>query len=161
MFSPASVAKSYLEELQIVHPSEKVKNADRNEGICMQAYFGGRAECHIRNWEVPTCTVDFMSQYTTVNELLDNWSVLTADRVEFREAKPKLFRHLYHKSHLIVVLIASSGRASNYSPSFTQTMTLFPFVPCTTVQPKTSGSTISQAKNPSRLPDLTSLHPFC
>ena len=27
----------------------------------MQSYFGGRAECHIRNWEVPVCPVDFMS----------------------------------------------------------------------------------------------------
>ena len=37
MFSPASVAKSYLEELSIWHPSEKVKNADREYGIFMQA----------------------------------------------------------------------------------------------------------------------------
>ena len=78
MFSPASVAKSYLEELNISHPSEKVKNADAAYGIFMQSYFGGRAECRIRNWEVPVCPVDFMSQYPTVNELLDNWSVLTA-----------------------------------------------------------------------------------
>ena len=28
MFSPASVAKGYLEELDISHPSEKVTNAD-------------------------------------------------------------------------------------------------------------------------------------
>jgi len=86
IFSPASVAKSYLEELTILHPSEKVKDADYAYGICMQSYFGGRAECRIRNWEVPVCPVDFMSQYPTVNELLDNWSVLTAEKVVFPDA---------------------------------------------------------------------------
>jgi hypothetical protein len=86
MFSPASLAKSYLEKLNIVHPSGKVKNADAAYGIFMQSYFGGRAECRIRNWEVPVCPVDFMSQYPTVNELLDNWGVLTARYVTFPDA---------------------------------------------------------------------------
>jgi len=86
MFSPASVAKSYLEELNISYPSEKVRNADSAYGIFMQSYFGGRAECHIRNWQVPVCPVDFMSQYPTVNELLDNWSLLTARSVSFPDA---------------------------------------------------------------------------
>jgi hypothetical protein len=86
MFSPASLAKKYLEELNVSHPSEKVTNADYAYGIAMQSYFGGRAECRIRNWELPVCPVDFMSQYPTVNELLDNWSVLTANNVEFQDA---------------------------------------------------------------------------
>jgi hypothetical protein len=86
MFSPASIAKSYLEEAKIAYPSTKVKNAESAYGIAMQAYFGGRAECRIRNWEVPICPVDFMSQYPTVNELLDNSSVLTAENVTFDDA---------------------------------------------------------------------------
>jgi hypothetical protein len=88
MFSPASVAKSYLEELNISHPSEKVRdeNASAAYGVFMQSYFGGRAECRIRKWEVPVCLVDFMSQYSTVNELLGNWSVLTAEYVTFPDA---------------------------------------------------------------------------
>ena len=86
MFSPASVAKSYLEELHILHPSEKVTDADAAYGVFMQSYFGGRAECRIRSWEVPVCLVDFMSQYPTVNELLGNWSVLTAKNVTFPDA---------------------------------------------------------------------------
>ena len=61
-------------------------NADKAYGIFFQSYFGGRAESRIRNWEVPVCPVDFMSQYPTVNELLDNWSVLTADSVKFSDA---------------------------------------------------------------------------
>ena len=52
----------------------------------MQSYFGGRAESRVRNWEVPVCPVDFMSQYPTVNELLDNWPVLTAESVTFPDA---------------------------------------------------------------------------
>jgi hypothetical protein len=86
MFSPASVAKSYLEELHVQHPTEKVSSADNKYGIFMQSYFGGRAECRIRNWEVPVCPVDFMSQYPTVNELLGNWSVVTARGVRFADA---------------------------------------------------------------------------
>ena len=86
MFSPASVAKSYLEELRISHPSEKVQDAEAAYGIFMQSYFGGRAECRIRKWEVPVCPVDFMSQYTTVNELLGNWNVLTAEHLTFPDA---------------------------------------------------------------------------
>ncbi len=94
MFSPASLAKAYLEELNILYPSEKVKNADSAFGIFMQSYFGGRAECRIRNWEVPVCPVDFMSQYPTVNELLDNWSVLIAKKVRFPDATKEVQRLL-------------------------------------------------------------------
>jgi len=94
MFSPASVAKSYLEELHVSHPSTKVNDADAAYGISMQSYFGGRAECRIRNWEVPVCPVDFMSQYPTVNELLDNWRVLTARRVTFPDATHEVRRLL-------------------------------------------------------------------
>jgi hypothetical protein len=63
-------------------------------GIFMQSYFGGRAECRIRNWEVPVCLVDYMSQYPTVNELLGNSNVLTADRVSFPDATEEVRRLL-------------------------------------------------------------------
>ncbi|MGB8834416.1 MAG: hypothetical protein WCC95_19870, partial [Candidatus Sulfotelmatobacter sp.] len=94
MFSPASVAKSYLEELHVSHPSEKVNDADAAYAVFMQSYFGGRAECRIRSWEVPVCLVDFMSQYPTVNELLGNWSVLTAKNVTFPDST-KAVRKLF------------------------------------------------------------------
>ncbi len=48
MFSPASVAKAYLEELHILHPSEKVQDASVAYGKLMLGYFGGRAESRIR-----------------------------------------------------------------------------------------------------------------
>ena len=94
MFSPASVAKAYLEELHIAYPSSKVQDADAAYGIFLQSYFGGRAECRIRKWEVPVCPVDFMSQYTTVNELLGNWDVLTAEHVTFPDATAEVRRLL-------------------------------------------------------------------
>jgi hypothetical protein len=86
MFSPASFAKAYFEKLNIAYPSQKVSNPDYYYGIFMQSYFGGRAEARIRNCEMPVCLVDFMSQYPVVNELLDNWSVLIAQSVEFPDA---------------------------------------------------------------------------
>jgi hypothetical protein len=96
MFSPASVAKSYLEELNVLHPSKKVAEAEADAayGIFISSYFGGRAECRIRNWEVPVCPVDFMSQYATVNELLDNWGVLTAENVTFPDATEEVHKLL-------------------------------------------------------------------
>ena len=92
MFSPASVAKAYLENLNVFYPSGKIPDIEINSayGIAMQSYFGGRAECRIRNCEVPVCPVDFMSQYPTVNELLDNWSVLTAKTMTFPDATEEI-----------------------------------------------------------------------
>ena len=90
MFSPASVAKAYLETLNMLYPSTKVKDAEVAYGIFMQSYFGGRAECRIRNWEVPVCPVDFMSQYPTVNELLGNWGIFTAESVTFPDATDEI-----------------------------------------------------------------------
>ncbi len=86
LFSPASVAKGYLEELQIAYPREKFAKPDYAFGIAMQAYMGGRAECRIRKCEVPVVPVDFMSQYPTVNELLGNWPVLIAKSMSFEDA---------------------------------------------------------------------------
>jgi hypothetical protein len=60
----------------------------------MLSYFGGYAACRIRNWAVPVCPVDFMSQYPTVNELMDNWSVLTAQSVSFPDATEEIRQFL-------------------------------------------------------------------
>src|SRR5581483_5934659 len=68
--------------------------ANSQYGIFMQSYYGGRAECRIRKWEVPVRPVDFMSQYPTVNELLDNWLVLTAAKVNFPEATKQIRQFL-------------------------------------------------------------------
>ena len=85
-YSPASMAKGYLDEMGIIPPREKFDVSEDIYGIAMQAYYGGRAECRIRRLEVPVVHTDFTSQYPTVNALLENARVLTAERVSFDEA---------------------------------------------------------------------------
>jgi len=85
-YSPASLAKGYMHEMNIVEPLEKFGVPDEILGITMQPYFGGRAEAHIRRTWVPVMRLDFVSQYCTVNTLLRNWEILTAASVEFPDA---------------------------------------------------------------------------
>ena len=82
-YSPASIAKAYLEAMNISLPKAKFDVADRELGIAMQGYFGGRAECRNRKTPLPVVHTDFTSQYPTVNALLGNWDVLKADNVHF------------------------------------------------------------------------------
>jgi len=83
-YSPASIAKAYLDKMNVVRPKEHFKVANKIHGIAMQAYYGGRAECRIRKTPVPVILTDFTSQYPTVNALLENWGVLTASGIRFR-----------------------------------------------------------------------------
>jgi hypothetical protein len=85
-YSPASLAKAYMRKMNIIEPLDKFKVSDKILGIAMQAYFGGRAEAHIRRTRVPVMRLDFVSQYCTVNTLLRNWEVLTAASIEFPDA---------------------------------------------------------------------------
>lgn len=83
--SPASIGKAYLRAMGIVSPREKFKVPDYFHGIASQAYFGGRAECKIRNAAVPVVLTDFSSQYPTINSLLGNPEILIADRLAFQD----------------------------------------------------------------------------
>ena len=85
-YSPASVAKSYYRKMVVVSPKAKFEVPDRAHGIAMQAYYGGRAECRIRHTPVPVVHTDFTSEYPTVNALLGNWKVLTAESISFDSA---------------------------------------------------------------------------
>jgi hypothetical protein len=85
-YSPASIAKAYLDEMGITPPKDKFDVPNKVLGIAMQAYYGGRAECRIRRVPVPVVHTDFKSQYPTVNTLLDNWKILTAKTVSFKDA---------------------------------------------------------------------------
>jgi hypothetical protein len=84
-FSPASVAKSYLEALRIVKPVEKFELSNEEVGISMQSYYGGRSETRIRCAEVPVVPVDFTSEYPTCCALLGLFDVLTAESVTFED----------------------------------------------------------------------------
>jgi hypothetical protein len=83
-FSPASIAKAYLDVMNIAHPKKHFNVANKIHGIAMQAYYGGRAECRIRQTPVPVILTDFTSQYPTVNALLGNWRVLKASNIKFK-----------------------------------------------------------------------------
>ena len=82
-FSPASIAKAYLNKMGIKQPKDHLKVPHKTLGIAMQSYYGGRAECRIRKTSVPVIHTDFTSQYPTVNALLKNWNVLTARSLRF------------------------------------------------------------------------------
>jgi hypothetical protein len=82
-YSPASLAKAYLDAMGVTPPKDKFKTAHRVLGIAMQAYYGGRAECRVRHVQVPIVHTDFTSQYPSVNALLGNGDVLTAERLSF------------------------------------------------------------------------------
>ena len=84
-YSPASVAKSYLDAMGIIPPAEKFKPAPKDQGIAMQTYYGGRSETRIRRTEVPVVPVDFTSEYPTCCALLDLFEILTAESITFEE----------------------------------------------------------------------------
>jgi DNA polymerase type B, organellar and viral len=71
-YSPASIAKAYLNEMRIKRPKQQFRAPNKMLGIAMQSYYGGRAECRIRKTPVPVIHTDFTSQYPTVNALLGN-----------------------------------------------------------------------------------------
>jgi DNA polymerase type B, organellar and viral len=84
-YSAASIAKAFLKTMGVISPQQKFLLDDRTKGICMQGYYGGRAEIRIRHTPVPVVYTDFTSQYPTVNTLLGLWSLLIAEKVRVRE----------------------------------------------------------------------------
>jgi len=93
-YSPASLAKAYMREMNIMPPLEKFKVPDEILGVTFQGYWGGRAAANIRRTRVPVMRLDFVSQYCTVNTLLSNWEVLTAASLEFPDATKDVRRLL-------------------------------------------------------------------
>jgi len=85
-FSAASIAKAFLNTVGVIRPEQKFRLDDKTNGICMQGYYGGRAEIRIRHTPVPVVYTDFTSQYPTVNTLLGLWRLLTANELRVREA---------------------------------------------------------------------------
>ncbi len=93
-YSPASVAKSYLEQMGIVRPAEKFAVSNEILGIAMQSYYGGRSETRIRCAEVPVAPVDFTSEYPSCCALLGLFDVLTAKSVSFDDVTENVRRFL-------------------------------------------------------------------
>jgi len=80
-YSPASVAKAYLDQMGIRRPAEKFSVSNEILGISMQSYYGGRSETRLRCAEVPVVPVDFKSEYPSCCALLGLFDVLTAESV--------------------------------------------------------------------------------
>jgi hypothetical protein len=97
-YSPASVAKSYLDAMGIIKPAEKFTISDKELGIAMQSYYGGRSESRIRCVEVPVVPVDFTSEYPTCCALLGvGERTAAAARARVRTARREA-RKLSHDS---------------------------------------------------------------
>jgi hypothetical protein len=86
-YSPASIGKAYLRGMGIIEPMRKFKDIPQKiHGIAMAAYYGGRAECHIRRWPVPVVPVDLTSEYPSVDALLGVFDALTAAQFTTEDA---------------------------------------------------------------------------
>jgi hypothetical protein len=85
-YSPASVAKSYLEAMGIKRPTKKFDVSNKLQGIFMESYMGGRSETRIRHCELPVVPVDFTSEYPSTCALLHLWKIITAERLSFPDA---------------------------------------------------------------------------
>jgi hypothetical protein len=93
-YSPASVAKSYLDQMGIIRPAEKFSVPNQTLGISMQSYYGGRSETRIRCAEVPVVPVDFTSEYPSCCALLGLFDVLTAKSLRFEDDTENIIRFL-------------------------------------------------------------------
>jgi hypothetical protein len=94
-FSPASMAKANLRAMKLTPAYEQFPNVSPQVlGQMMTAYYGGRAECRIRNTVVPVIYCDFLSMYPTVNSLMRLWQLITAECLEVVDATAEVQRLL-------------------------------------------------------------------
>jgi hypothetical protein len=82
-YSPATLAKQYFSAMGIKPPQEKFGIPNRINGIAMQAFVAGRAECTIRRTPVPVTYLDFHAQFPAASKLLDCREILCAESLEF------------------------------------------------------------------------------
>jgi hypothetical protein len=140
VYSPASMAKAYLDVMGITPPRQKFQTTEEALGIAMQAYYGGRAECRVRRLEVPVVHTDFTSQYPSVNALLNNWPLLTAQRVTLEDVTDDV-RASSNRSRWTTCFGVRRGCNCRSSHSFDRTTTSCRFAPSTTAKRRTSAST--------------------
>jgi hypothetical protein len=93
-YSPASIVKAYLGAMGVMPPQAKFDFSPLIMGWAMQAYYGGRVEVRIRKTLVPTILTDFMSEYPTVNTLMDLWPMLRARQLGIAESTDDVLKLL-------------------------------------------------------------------
>jgi hypothetical protein len=86
LYSEASLGKAYLRTMGI-KPWQEVQRGFPLHlvGAIMSAYFGGRAEIHIRRQITPVVHTDFLSMYPTVCTLMGLWNFVRANGVTYRD----------------------------------------------------------------------------
>jgi len=90
-YSPASIGKAILREMGIVLPPVRMGpgvelTKEEVFGYAMASYYGGRAECLIREVLVPVIYLDTRSMFPTVFCLAHCWDLLTARQVVIEDA---------------------------------------------------------------------------
>jgi hypothetical protein len=120
-YSSASISKAYLRGMGIQPRLSHDAITAPILGYAMCAFYGGRAEVHIRNTPVPVALVDFTSMYPTVDILLGLWSLVTAEHVDVVDATDDVNRLLstitledcYHREvwrdFVVIAELAPSG----------------------------------------------------
>jgi hypothetical protein len=87
LYSEASLGKAYLKAMGIRTWREVQPDFPRPMiGQIMSAYFGGRAEVHIRRQIVEVVHCDFLSMYPTVCTLMGLWDFVIAEGVTWSDA---------------------------------------------------------------------------
>jgi hypothetical protein len=84
-YSPATLARTYSSAMGIKPPQKKFNVPDCINGIAMQAFVAGRAECTITRTPLPVTYVDFHAQFPAVSKLLDCREILCAETLEFAD----------------------------------------------------------------------------
>ena len=93
--SSASIAKAYHRTMGITPPAKKFRKIPLEVlAASMMAYYGGRAECLIRNLICPVVYCDFLSMYPTVNSLMSLGQILTAASLSVVDATKEVQRFL-------------------------------------------------------------------
>ncbi len=86
-YSPASIAKSYLDAMGIQPRLELQPDFSAElSGHCMAAFYGGRAEVKLRCIPMAVQLLDFTSMYPTVNILMGTWDHVIAERIDTIDA---------------------------------------------------------------------------
>ena len=79
LYSEASLGKAYLKTMKIARWRDLQPNfPPQMIGQILSAYYGGRAEVHIRRQIVPVIHCDFLSMYPTVCTLMGLWNFVRA-----------------------------------------------------------------------------------
>jgi hypothetical protein len=84
-YSAATLGKDYFVQMGIRPPQEKFNIPDAFNGIAVQAFFAGRAECTITRTPVPVSYLDFHAQFAAVSSMLNCRELLCAETLEFAD----------------------------------------------------------------------------